>query len=113
MRREGVRALWKGLVPVLGTVAPARAIYFHTYLQAKTYLGSDSRGSWALQGPPVHLLAAATGGVATTLLFNPPQVIKTRLQIQTDVGTVSDGGRHLKQYDGVIDAVRSVYRQEG
>ncbi|KAH6572839.1 hypothetical protein BASA60_006401 [Batrachochytrium salamandrivorans] len=75
-QKEGVRALWKGLGPNLIGVVPARAIYFSVYSQGKHTYADLNNGH---ETPMVHMLSAATAGVATASFTNPIWLIKTRM----------------------------------
>jgi len=70
------RHLYKGLGGNLLGVMPACALFFAVYEPAKRHLlpadGSSSVGA--------HLAAAASGGLASSLIRIPTEVIKTRVQ---------------------------------
>uniref|UniRef100_A0A1B6BYL9 Solute carrier family 25 member 32 n=1 Tax=Clastoptera arizonana TaxID=38151 RepID=A0A1B6BYL9_9HEMI len=53
-----------------------------------------------------HLLAGVTGGVTSTLLLHPLDLIKIRF-------AVNDGRTPAPQYDGLRNAVQTIFRQEG
>ncbi len=75
---SGVTGLWRGIGPHLAGTIPARAIHFGTYNHGKTVLKD-----LGLEGPPQHLLAAATAGLCSVTVTSPLWVIKTRMQLQT------------------------------
>lgn len=56
----------------------------------------------------VHLLAAATAGVATSTATNPIWLVKTRLQLDR-----STAEKTRRQYKNAFDCMRQVVRQEG
>jgi solute carrier family 25 protein 33/36 len=90
VRSEGVGGLYRGLVPHLLGVGPARAFYFGTYNIAKRELSSARGGGW--HGAPLHLTAAAIGSVVSATLMSPVWVIKTRLQLQASPAFVEGAG---------------------
>lgn len=53
-----------------------------------------------------HLLAGVSGGVASTLILHPLDLIKTRF-------AVNDGLQSRPQYNGLYDAFKSIVRDEG
>ena len=61
---------------------PARAINFYTYGSGKR-LYSKYLDDGDAKSPVVHLLAAATAGIATATATNPIWVVKTRLQLES------------------------------
>ena len=81
-RREGPKALFKGLGPTLVGVIPARSINFSTYGMGKRFY-SDMFHDPDAASPLVHLSAAATAGVVTATATNPIWVVKTRLQLES------------------------------
>jgi len=77
VRQEGVRALWRGIGPILVGVIPARAVYFATYSKSKPLLAEWMGG----EKPIVHLASAAVAGLTANTLTNPIWVVKTRMQV--------------------------------
>jgi solute carrier family 25 folate transporter 32 len=56
----------------------------------------------------VKAIAGSTAGAISTTLCSPLDVAKTRAQVQNVVG---GGAAH--KYDGVLQALRTIYREEG
>jgi solute carrier family 25 protein 33/36 len=83
-RTEGPFSLFKGLGPTLVGVIPARSINFFVYGNGKrlytSWTSKDGKET-AL----VHLLSAATAGIATSTATNPIWVVKTRIQLDQSV----------------------------
>lgn len=57
----------------------------------------------------MHMIAAAEAGILTLVMTNPIWVVKTRLCLQygRDIQTPET------RYNGMIDALAKIYRQEG
>ena len=72
------RHLYKGLGGNLIGVMPACAVFFAVYEPAKRLLvPTDGNGRHSVVA---HLVAAASGGLASSLIRVPTEVIKTRMQ---------------------------------
>ena len=99
--RDGVSALWKGVGATVVGVMPSRAIYFSTYAKTKHVLTDRNGGH---EGALIHLLAAATAGIATATATNPIWLIKTRMQLQQS---------HNRIYTNSWDCLRKVVAREG
>lgn len=102
-RAEGVRGFFRGLVPTLVGILPARATYFWAYTTTKTALSErygDNSG--------VHMAAAAAAGVTSNTLTNPIWLMKSRVQLQA--GATSGSPR---LYRGYGDAIVRIFREEG
>jgi len=56
----------------------------------------------------VKAIAGSTAGAISTTLCSPLDVAKTRAQVQSVVG-----GGTAHKYDGVLRALRTIYREEG
>ena len=99
--KEGMGALWKGVGATVVGVMPSRAIYFSTYAKTKHVLIDNNGGR---EGPLIHLLAAASAGIATATATNPIWLIKTRMQLQQS---------HNRIYTNSWDCLKKVFRAEG
>ncbi|KAL4400246.1 Pyrimidine nucleotide transporter, mitochondrial [Malassezia pachydermatis] len=82
-RREGTSALFKGLGPTLVGVIPARSINFYTYGNGKRIIAEHWHGG--AESSMVHLSAAAIAGIITSTATNPIWVVKTRLQLESQL----------------------------
>ena len=103
-QQEGFKALWKGLGPNLVGVVPARAIYFSVYSQGKHAYASLNNNK---ETPWVHMLSAATAGMATALGTNPIWVAKTRIQLQSELNS------SLKLYKNSLHCMGIILKEEG
>ena len=102
-RMEGFTSLFKGLGPNLVGVIPARSINFFTYGTTKNlYSKAFRKGE---EDPWIHLMAAATAGIATATATNPIWLIKTRIQL--------DKAGTTRQYKNSWDCLKSVVQHEG
>ncbi|KAG5452772.1 Solute carrier 25 member 36-A [Clonorchis sinensis] len=107
-RTEGIRALFKGLLPTLVGVLPSRGIYFCAY--HKGQLLFESRFSDGSSG--VFLCAAGFGSITASSLTNPIWYVKTRLQLDSRPGltpiTVGQVIRNTWQQEGIRGFYRGV-----
>lgn len=108
---EGFRALFKGLGANLVGVVPARSINFYVYGNGKRILNQHLNPEGKENVWTVHLLAAATAGIATGTATNPIWLVKTRLQL--DKNRASDDPLRGRQYKNSWDCVRQTIRHEG
>ncbi|KAJ1985956.1 Pyrimidine nucleotide transporter, mitochondrial [Dimargaris cristalligena] len=83
---EGIGGLFKGIGPNLVGVIPSRAISFATYGNAKRIYTELNHNR---EGPLVYLSAAATAGIVTATATNPIWLVKTRMQLQSQVGSAA------------------------
>ncbi|XP_064071490.1 calcium-binding mitochondrial carrier protein Aralar1 isoform X2 [Vanessa tameamea] len=97
----GLFGLYKGAKACLLRDVPFSAIYFPAYAHVKAKF-ADENG----YNHPLTLLAAgAIAGVPAASLVTPADVIKTRLQVVARSGQTT--------YNGLIDATRKIYAEEG
>jgi hypothetical protein len=102
-KEEGVRGLFRGLGPTVMRNSSTVGVRFVLYDQAVTALRAQNGGN--KQG--WHALVSGAGvGALTTIINNPIDVIKSRLQ-------VGGGGTGARMYSGTWDCVRSLLREEG
>lgn len=100
---EGAKGLYKGLtIAVLGSL-PATCLYFTTYELSKSKLTQSN-----VFGNNQFLVYFWSGIAAETVscvFFVPIDVIKERLQVQENL--------KLYKYNGTLDAIRTVLKNEG
>ena len=132
VRSSGVVTLYSGVLPaVLGSM-PSSALYFGAYEGAKAFLhrnfgrressgnlegnvGQNTRGGIVLSRPAIHMVAAATGNIASSLVFVPKEAIKQKLQaINTGAIAFPASGSVSSQANvGVKTVVRHIWRTSG
>ncbi|KAA0148721.1 hypothetical protein FNF29_06503 [Cafeteria roenbergensis] len=110
-RGEGLAGVYRGYWATVGSFGPFSALYFAFYEAAKAaYLGHAGpeapRGAaqmpfWA------SLLSGASAGAAASVLTNPLDLVKLRLQVQRG-GAGLDFG-----YTGLIQGLRRMAAEEG
>lgn len=103
VRDEGVRGLYKGLVPIILGYFPTWTIYFSVYEYSKEFY-PEMFPRWDFVS---NSCSAITAGAASTILTNPIWVIKTRLMLQTNLG------ENITHYKGTLDAFIKIPQQEG
>lgn len=101
VRSLGFFGLYKGAQACLMRDVPFSAIYFPAYAHLKLSFADETgyNSPWSL------LTAGAIAGMPAASLVTPADVIKTRLQVVARSGQT--------KYDGVIDATRKIYAEEG
>eukprot|EP00903_Cladosiphon_okamuranus_P009102 g8700.t1 len=108
VKDEGARALYQGLGPSLLGNAVAWGGFFYCYEQIKTAIRARVPDGVEL-GPVHHLGAGYVAGAMMVLATNPVWMIKTRMQLQDRKAKASG----IRPYSGLIDAVRTITREEG
>ncbi|XP_034253799.1 mitochondrial folate transporter/carrier [Thrips palmi] len=102
-KQEGLRGLYRGVVPNVWGSGTAWGLYFLFYNTTKTWIqGGDPnlQLNW-----PMHMAAAAEAGILTLFLTNPLWVVKTRLCTQY--------GNEKPLYSGMLDCFSKIYKAEG
>lgn len=102
-RMEGFRGFFRGLVPTLVGILPARSTYFWAYSTTKATLSARFGES-----SPVHMASAAAAGIVSNTLTNPIWLMKSRVQLQA--GSAATDPR---AYRGYADAMVKIFREEG
>lgn len=104
-QEEGVRALYKGLVPFQLNLMLKYLYRFACYEQMKRIIGADKHGESNLLG---NIAAGAVAGVTEAILIvTPCEVVKIRLQQQSSFANQS-----LK-YTGPWNCLSTIVRTEG
>lgn len=109
IRQEGVRGLFRGLVPSVTAIAPNAAIQFGTYNclleRYKTFMEVDH--------PSGHIILMAgtfSGIIAKTCIY-PLDLIKKRLQIQDFHTHRTTYGKNINT-TGMLDCLRKTFEKE-
>lgn len=79
-RQEGPRGLFRGLWPTVLTNAPFSALYYMLYTKLKGGM-SDSTVGKQLPPAAVNFLSGVCAATAATLMTQPSDVIRTRMQL--------------------------------
>lgn len=112
---EGLTSMWRGLIPTLMRDVPAVGIFWTSYSALQTYtLPSDEE---LLSGAPtkgaLHLSAAsAVCGVVASVLTQPLDVVKTRMQVHRQIQSDRSGYRKVT-IARVFPTFRDVYNLAG
>jgi len=101
VKELGIFGLYKGSRACFLRDVPFSAIYFPAYAHLKAEFADEN----GYNSPLTLLTAAAIAGMPAASLVTPADVIKTRLQVVTRAGQT--------QYNGVIDAAKKIYVEEG
>ncbi|KAH7150114.1 mitochondrial carrier domain-containing protein [Dactylonectria estremocensis] len=106
-RQEGIRrGLYGGWIPALSGSFPGTVLFFGTYEWSKRFLIDHG-----LQQHLAYLSAGFLGDLASSVVYVPSEVLKTRLQLQ---GRYNNTHFHSGyNYRGTIDAARTIVRTEG
>ncbi|KMZ65787.1 Mitochondrial carrier protein [Zostera marina] len=104
IRTEGLRGIYRGLTITTLRDAPAHGVYFWTYEFTREHLhpGCRKQGKESLA---TMVLAGGLAGVTSWICCYPLDVVKSRLQAQSEKGGM--------KYHGVIDCIRKSVREEG
>jgi solute carrier family 25 (mitochondrial carnitine/acylcarnitine transporter), member 20/29 len=105
IRAEGVRGLYKGVIPPLGGVGFMYAVCFFGYGVGKNLVRNDGQKDGELNMFQLWN-AGMVSGVFTTAVMVPMEQVKIRMQIDGQGGAA-------KKYNGFADVVRALYREGG
>jgi solute carrier family 25 protein 38 len=76
VKQDGVRGLFRGIGPTVLTNAPFSALYYMFYTRMKGVLAAEDRPQTL-----VNFGSAVTAAVAATLITQPTDVVRTRMQL--------------------------------
>lgn len=97
---EGVRGLFRGVLPPLSSAGVQNAVVFAAYSRALFWVrGADHPGASSLRDV---FAAGCAAGVAQTAVVTPVDLLKVRLQLRTDAAPPSP-----------LQLARSIVRAEG
>lgn len=132
IRTEGWTSLYQGMVSSVIGASFSWGIYFYVYKMSKLYgktwseklststesesenIGKSDSDSEKTASIPtsVLLLSSLNAGFATCMLTHPIWLVKTRLQLQHNVGKQANGASPVS-YRGTVDAFLKIARNEG
>ncbi len=75
-RTEGPRGLFRGLIPTIMTTGPFSGLYYMFYVRLKEGLAAEGRPQLL-----VNFASGVAASVAATLLTQPFDVVRTRVQL--------------------------------
>ncbi|KAK8956909.1 Mitochondrial arginine transporter BAC2 [Platanthera zijinensis] len=102
LQAEGPRGIYRGFSITILRDAPAHGIYFWTYEYARERMhpGCRKRGGESLG---TMLVAGGLAGVASWVLCYPLDVVKSRIQAQSEP----------RRYNGIVDCLKKSVGEEG
>lgn len=105
LRDEGVRGLYRGMVPTLIRDVPFSGLYVLIYTRLKAVLELEFP-----QAPiyGVHFASGVVAGVLATTVVHPADVAKTRMQL-----SILDKGASVKNLLTLRQTVRKILGDEG
>jgi solute carrier family 25 folate transporter 32 len=108
--REGIIALYRGVVPsMFGLIHVAIQFPLYEYLkdEIKRKSGTQSLST-------THLIAASSlSKIIASVIAYPHEVVRTRLQDSSHSRHIQQPGVEFRSYSGPVDAVSSIWKQEG
>ncbi|KAG8438067.1 hypothetical protein GDO86_008669 [Hymenochirus boettgeri] len=110
-----VFGFFKGMSFPVGSVAISNSIAFGSYSNVLLYLNDNQFGSSKNPLRNLHIfLAGCFSGVVQISFLAPVDLIKVRLQNQTEsFGSLTKATRIQTQYKGPINCAISIFREEG
>lgn len=113
IRHEGIAGLYQGLIPAVVGSSVSWGGYFFLYEGFKKRIQEDrkAKGQSTELHPSDNFGVAILSGACMVALTNPVWLIKTRMQLQMKKSADTYGLK--KPYDGLIDAARTIVREEG
>ncbi|TDH72870.1 hypothetical protein CCR75_007387 [Bremia lactucae] len=108
LHHEGVRGLYRGMVPTLIRDVPFSGLYVLVYTRL--------RDSWTIRYPylpnySVHFSSGLVAGVLATSIVHPADVVKTRMQLAINNGKIPSS-LVLNSFT-MRQTVSKIYRYEG
>jgi len=102
VKNEGILGLWKGNNATVVRIFPYAAIQFFTYENIKKLLNQKSqKNQWVITVG--NLTAGGIAGAASVICTYPLDLVRVQLAIAVK----------KKQYNGVIDCIVTIYRNQG
>jgi len=121
----GPQGLYGGILPGVVGAIPSSALYFGTYEAVKRRLKRgvshleerfckkqcETEHLWTMRlRPGIHMVAAASGNAASSLVFVPKEVVKQRLQAARAAGDTSATAARVVMTSLQQDGLSGLYR---
>ncbi|KAJ1742993.1 Carrier protein, mitochondrial [Coemansia sp. RSA 1290] len=113
---DGLRILWRGLVPTLWRDVPFSALYWFGFERWREAVYQPVFGSWGLEGAGrimVAFCSGASSGVIAATLTTPFDVAKTRRQVQNSAhakpGHVQYTLAHIVRQIAATEGVKGLF----
>lgn len=107
-RAEGIRGLYRGLIPAYGLQVSVTGTRFGVYSLAKDFVKSED----GTPQPAWHNFAlAALSGFCGAVLGNPFFALKTRAQVFSSAPGLAVGTQHAPS--GLLQGLGNIYSEEG
>lgn len=103
VQARGVGGLYKGLGATFAREMPANGIYFGVYEGMKRALAGKGKGTEGLEASKL-MMAGGLAGVAFWGSVYPLDVVKTKIQTDSDV---------RPRYNGIVDCARQTVKEGG
>lgn len=115
-RHEGLVAFYRSLPTTLISECPFHGVLVASNESLKVLLGLEKRGCASNSAPNTtlgwHFFSTGVSGIIASVITQPLDVVKTRLQTQ-NVSATSDGAAVLVRYNGLFSAARLIHQEEG
>ncbi|KAM9960805.1 hypothetical protein ACTFIW_009957 [Dictyostelium discoideum] len=116
--KEGIRGFYSGYTTTLVMNVPYNIVYFASYESLKKIIQpwfnnkNPEERSYQLID---HLVAGGGAGMLAAAFTNPFDVVKTRLQTQSDfiASSTINSAKSIKRYGGMMDAMKTIWIEEG
>lgn len=120
VKTEGTKALFKGLIPTLGQIAPHAGVQFAVYKlftdkifsKMKHFQRKATLDTKATSTLSANLIAGSVAGFVAKTIIYPCDMVKKRLQIQGFQKHREYFGKQM-YCNGLLDCVKLTIQQEG
>jgi len=110
VKEEGIGSLYKGLAPVIASLAASNFVYFYTNnllkVLVRKFTGEKS------VSVAQNLLVASLAGVVNVMTTCPMWVANTRLKLQSSKQNSESQNKQVP-YTGLFDCMYRIYLEEG
>ncbi|CAG8477144.1 9032_t:CDS:2 [Ambispora gerdemannii] len=104
LKTEGIRGLFYGYGATVLRDAPQAGLYVLFYERAKLWIGAwKTANSYTIASPIIHSSSAVFAGIAATIITQPFDMLKTRMQLRPlDYRNTLQAGRKMLREEGFL-----------